>query len=33
VIFTRDNSKQTAIVPYVAKRLVDYFSATAAAAP
>ena len=33
VIFTRDNSRQTAIVPYVARRLVDYFSATAAAAP
>lgn len=30
VIFTRDNSKQTAIVPYVAKRLADYFSAAVA---
>ena len=28
VIFTRDNSKQTALVPFVAKRIVDYFQTT-----
>ncbi len=33
VIFTRDNSKQTGIVPYIAKRLVDYFSARVPAIP
>ena len=29
VIFTRDNSKQTQIVPYIARRLVEYFTAPA----